>query len=82
MSDFDTKTLYHNPDELSSAELLKIRNKIRFQRIMPIFGALSATGLMMAFFGPRQRNMVLAGSLVGYCIGCNAAASTSTVYVK
>jgi hypothetical protein len=82
MSDYDTKTLYNNPDELTSAELLKIRNKIRFQRIMPYFGAFSATSLMMAFFGPRQRSLVLAGAAVGYLVGCNAASSARTCYVK
>ena len=82
MSDYDTKALYNNHDELSTQELLKIRNKIRFQRIMPFFGAFASTSLMMAFFGPRHSSLVLAGAAAGYIVGCNASASARTCYVK
>ena len=53
MLDFDTKLVYHNPDQLSNDELWKLRAKIRQQNFMPYFGAFSAGIFMMAFFGPR-----------------------------
>ena len=80
--DFDTKLLYHNPDQLSDQELWKLRAKIRAQSRMPWLGAFGAGALMMGLFGPRQRVFVLGGTVLGYCIGCNAASSTRTHFVQ
>jgi len=79
MADYDLKTLFHNPEELTDKQLYQLRGKIKFQRyVMPFFGAFSSTMFMMTFFGPRQRHLVLLGAVGGYLMGMGTASMTRT----
>ena len=53
MSDLDTKTLFHNPDELSKEELARLRGKIRMQMYLPYVCGLSMPAFLLAVRGHR-----------------------------
>lgn len=78
----DIKTLFHNPEELSDQELMKISNKISFQKhtrlIFGVFGGVSTYVIDSAFL---RRSFcykrVAVGTLLGYGFGMWAIQSST-----
>ena len=70
----DLKVLFHNPEELTDAELAFLRDKIRMQRSMPWLTAFfGGFGVYFLDRGVIRRShdikRVAAGALVGFILG-------------
>lgn len=79
----DLKVLFHNPEELSDAELRHLAEKIALQRTMPwISAAISGFGMYLLDGAFLKRTVCLkrtgAAALVGFALGAYSSYNVST----